>query len=154
MSMLKSKKFLKYLWGEVMNIATYILNRSLTKKVENMTLEEAWTSVKPYISHLRVFGSICYRHVPDQVRPKLDDKGDMMIMLGYHSTCGYKLLNPMNNKIIISMDVVVDEHNEWKLNDVAETEKHSLLDMSANESVDDSAQETVDVIEHVHQEGI
>ena len=122
-SMLKSKNLPKYLWGEAVNTAAYILNRSPTKKVENMTPEEAWTGVKPCMSHLRVFGSICYRHVLDQVRTKLDDKGERMILLGYHSTGGYKLLNQVKNKIVINRDVVVDEHNEWKWNDVIEIEK-------------------------------
>ena len=122
-SMLKSKNLPKYLWGEAVNTAAYILNRSPTKKVENMTPEEAWTGVKPCVSHLRVFGSICYRHVLDQVRTKLDDKGERMILLGYHSTGGYKLLNQVKNKIVINRDVVVDEHNEWKWNDVIEIEK-------------------------------
>ena len=151
-SMLKSKNLPKYLWGEAMNTAAYILNRSPTKKVENMTPEEAWTGAKPCVSHLRAFGSICYRHVPDQVRTKLDDKGERMILLGYHSTSGYKLINPVNNKIVISRDVVADEHNEWKWNDVTKTEKQSILDMSDDEYVDDNAQEIVDEIELVQPE--
>ena len=31
-------------------------------------------SNQPNISHLRVFGSMCFRHVPEQVRKKLDDQ--------------------------------------------------------------------------------
>lgn len=41
---------------------------------------------KPNISHLRVFGSLAYRHVPDQLRKKLDDKGEQMILVGYCGT--------------------------------------------------------------------
>lgn len=67
-SMLKSKNMPKTWWGEAVNTAAYIINRSPTKKMENVTPEEAWTGVKPNVAHFRVFGSVCYRHVPDQLR--------------------------------------------------------------------------------------
>jgi hypothetical protein len=51
--------------------------------------------------------------VPDQLRKKLDDKSTVMILVGYHSTGGYKLYDPVNKCIVISRDVVVDELKEW-----------------------------------------
>jgi len=36
--------------------------------------EEIWSGRKPSISHLKVFGSICYKHIPDSRRKKLEDK--------------------------------------------------------------------------------
>lgn len=36
-----------------------------------------------------------------------------MILLGYHPTSGYKLLNPKTMKIVVSRDVKVDELKEW-----------------------------------------
>ena len=129
-----------------MNTAAYILNRSPTRKLENITPEEAWTGVKPSVSHLRVFGSICYRHVPDQLRTKLDDKGEMMILIGYHSTGGYKLLNPMN-KIMISRDVVVDESKDWEWNVTPEIEKQNQVELQLEDS------DTVTVQENETGEG-
>lgn len=73
-SVLKGKHLPNELWGEVVLIATYILNKCPTKKLEGITPEECLCSVKPSLSHLKVFGSIGYRHVPDQLRRKLDDK--------------------------------------------------------------------------------
>lgn len=63
-----------------------------TKKLENVTPEEAWPGFKLNLNHLRVFCSIAYQHVPGQLRKKFDDKGEVMILVGYHSTGGYKLL--------------------------------------------------------------
>jgi transposase InsO family protein len=136
-SMLKSKNMPKTWWGEAVNTAAYIINRSPTKKMENVTPEEAWTGVKPNVSHFRVFGSVCYRHVPDQLRTKLDDKGELMIMVGYHSTGGYKLVNPVNNKIVISRDVVFDEGKTWKWSDRGESStsvEQNLFDVPAGET--------------------
>ena len=43
-----------------------------------------------------MFGSICYNHVSDVRRRKLDDKSDLMILVGYHKTELYRLFNPIN----------------------------------------------------------
>jgi len=47
---------------------------------------EAWMSLKPSVAHFRIFGSICLRHFPEQLRRKLDDRIQAMILIGYHST--------------------------------------------------------------------
>ncbi|XP_058765508.1 uncharacterized protein LOC131639000 [Vicia villosa] len=103
-SMLSGKSLPKELWGEAVSTATYLLNRCPTKKLEKLTPEEAWCGFKPNLSHLRVFGSVAYKHVPGQLRKKLDDKGEEMIFVGYHSTGGYKLFDARNRKIQISRD--------------------------------------------------
>lgn len=36
-------------------------------------------------------------------------KGEVMILVGYHSTSGYKLFDVVNMRIMISQDVVIDE---------------------------------------------
>ena len=63
--MLKGKHLPKEFWGEVVSTATYILKRCPTKKLEGITPKECWSGVKPSLSHLKVFGSIAHRHVPD-----------------------------------------------------------------------------------------
>ncbi|KAL0443713.1 UNVERIFIED_CONTAM: Retrovirus-related Pol polyprotein from transposon TNT 1-94 [Sesamum latifolium] len=52
----------------------YLMNRSYTKSVHEKTPQEAWSGYKPVVTHLRVFGSIAYTHIPHQKRTKLDDK--------------------------------------------------------------------------------
>lgn len=78
-SMLKEKKLPHELWGEAVNTAAYILNRCPTKKLKNQVPEEVWSGRKPSIIHLKVFGSICYKHVPDTRRKKLEEKSEAMI---------------------------------------------------------------------------
>ena len=69
--------------------------------------------MKHNLSHLKVFGSITHRHVPDQLRRKLDDNSSQMILVGYHLAGGYKLFNPVNKKIVISRNVIINELKEW-----------------------------------------
>ncbi|GAU47720.1 hypothetical protein TSUD_285070 [Trifolium subterraneum] len=114
--MLKGKHLPKELWGEAIATATYILNLCPTKRLNGITPEECWSKNKPSVKHLRVFGSIAYKHVPDQSRRKLDDKAITMILVGYHSTGGYKLYDPVNKNVVVSRDVVFDEMKEWDWN--------------------------------------
>lgn len=112
-SMLKTKRLPKYLWGEAVSTATYVLNRSPSKRLDGVTPEEAWSGKKPNAVHLRVFGFVCFRHIPDQLRSKMDDKGEQMILLGYHSIGGYKLFNPKTKQVVVSRDMFVDELKCW-----------------------------------------
>jgi len=101
-------------WGEAFSTATYILNKCPTKKLKNKVPEEAWSGRKPSVKHLKVFGSICYKHIPDTKRSKLDDKSEKIILLGYHSTGAYKLYDPISKKVQVSRDVIVYENEAWK----------------------------------------
>ena len=82
--MLKKKNLLKSLWGEVVLTAVYILNMCPTKILKNNVPKEVWSGKQPSVSHLKVFGSMYYKHVPDARRRKLDDKSKPMILVEYH----------------------------------------------------------------------
>lgn len=62
--------------GEAVSTAVYILNKCPNKRLDGVTPEEAWSGSRPSVAHLKVFGSIYYRHIPDQQRRKLDDKSE------------------------------------------------------------------------------
>ncbi|GAU31479.1 hypothetical protein TSUD_386430 [Trifolium subterraneum] len=100
--MIRSKHLPKELWGEAVNTACYVLNRCPTKRLNNVTPEECWSGNKSNVSHLKVFGSIAYIHVPDQLRSKLDDKSEVMVLVGYHPTGGYRLYDHMHKSIVIT----------------------------------------------------
>ena len=114
--LLFEKKMPKCFWAEAVNTAVYLLNRLPTKAVKNKTSFEAWYGVKPAVEHLKVFGSLCYTHVPDVKRDKLDYKAEMGIFLGYSSTSkGYRVFNLKTKKIMVSRDIKVDEATVWNL---------------------------------------
>ncbi|RZB46408.1 Retrovirus-related Pol polyprotein from transposon TNT 1-94, partial [Glycine soja] len=73
-SMLQHKNLPKNLWAEVVSTTIYILNRSPTKVVLNMTPYEAWFNRKPTVDHFKVFGCVAYSHIPKENREKLDEK--------------------------------------------------------------------------------
>ncbi|KAK8936281.1 hypothetical protein KSP39_PZI013961 [Platanthera zijinensis] len=101
-------------WGEAAHTAVYVLNRSPTRSLENMTPYEAWYKRKPSVSHLRIFGCTAYRHIPKEGRKKLDTKAEKGVFLGYsqHSK-GYRFYNPTTQKLQISRDIIFDEKTSW-----------------------------------------
>ena len=64
--MIQSKGLsLQYL-AEAINCENYIVNRTSTKVLRGITLEEAWSKIKPNVSHFRVFGYEAWVHILDE----------------------------------------------------------------------------------------
>ncbi|WJX50083.1 hypothetical protein P8452_36436 [Trifolium repens] len=103
------KQLPKRFWGEAVSTAVYILNRSPTKRLVDKVPEEVWSKVKPSVSHLKVFGSLCYKHIPDVKRKKLDDKSEAMILVGYHRTAD---TGPLDVKAALKSKVWKEAMNE------------------------------------------
>ena len=101
-------------WAEAVSTAVYIMNRTPTAAVHDVTPEEKFSSRKPDLSHLKVFGCIAYVHVPDELRTKLDPKAEKCIFIGYSlEQKGYKCYNPVTRQVRVSRDVVFDEMESW-----------------------------------------
>jgi hypothetical protein len=109
--MIQSKGLsLKY-WAEAINCANYIVNRTPTKALKNITPEEAWTKIKLDVSHFRVFGNITWAHIPDEKRKALQPKSEKCIFVGYSEDVkGYRFLQPRCSQIIIRRDAKFDEN--------------------------------------------
>ncbi|RDX60314.1 hypothetical protein CR513_61552, partial [Mucuna pruriens] len=105
-SMIKSKQLSYSLCGEEVRTIEYILNRAITKRLQLCIQETKY-------GYFRIFGSICYKHIHDEKKKKLDNKSEAMIMVGFHLTRAYRLFYPITKKIIISKDVIFDESMTW-----------------------------------------
>ena len=112
-SLIKEKDLPQRFWGEAVATSVYILNRCPTRRLEGKVPLEIWTGEKPVVGHLKVFGSLVFIHVPDRKRTKLQDKSKAMIFVVYHPTGAYKLYDPINEKMLLSRDVLVLEHESW-----------------------------------------
>ncbi|KAI5318138.1 hypothetical protein L3X38_037846 [Prunus dulcis] len=117
-SMLHEKGMPYFLWTEAVHTTVYLLNRCPTKALNNITPFEAYSGRKPGIAHLKVFGSLCYVHVPTELRHKLEPKSTKGVFVGY-ATCekGYRVFDPVSNKLLLSRDVTFDEENAWHWTD-------------------------------------
>ena len=93
-------------WAEAINYANYIVNHTPTKFLQGITLEEAWSKIKPYVSHFHVFGCEAWAHISNEKRKALQPKSEKCIFVGYSEDVkGYILLQPHYHDIIISRDV-------------------------------------------------
>ncbi|PKI67066.1 hypothetical protein CRG98_012604 [Punica granatum] len=80
------------------------------KVVEGKTPYEAWNGVNPVVKNLRVFGCLCYSHVPQTKRSKLDEKSEPGIFVGYSlQSKDYRVFHPQTDRVIVSRDVVFME---------------------------------------------
>ena len=84
----------------------HVLNRSPTLAVKDVTPEEAWSGVKPSVDYFRVFGCVGYVHIPYAKRKTIEDQSAT-------DSKGYKMFDPVANKIIVSHDVIFYEDREW-----------------------------------------
>ncbi|GAU37412.1 hypothetical protein TSUD_361170 [Trifolium subterraneum] len=149
-SMVKQKGLPHRFWGEAVSTAVYILNRSPTKKLIDKVPVEVWSKCKPSVNHIKVFGSLSYKHVPDARRKKLDDKSEPMVFVGYHRTGAYRLYNPTSYKIEISRDVKVLENESWDWKQKSTSKKTCEVDLDVGTSEANAPVTFVD--QHQHQE--
>jgi hypothetical protein len=119
-SMLHSQGLGYEYWAEAVVNVVYTRNRCPTSALQGMTPQQAWTGMKPSISHMRIFGYIAYAKVPDSMRGKLNAKDTRCIFLGYcEGTKVYRLMCLDTQKIIKSRDVEFLEHKsgsgKWEI---------------------------------------
>ncbi|KAI5332732.1 hypothetical protein L3X38_022861 [Prunus dulcis] len=113
-AMLHKKGLPYYLWAEAVHTAVYLLNRCPTRALGDKTPFEAYSGRKAGLAHLKIFGCVCYVHIPSEVRQKLDAKSTKGIFVGHAIyEKGYRVYDPATKKILLSRDVVFDENAVW-----------------------------------------
>ncbi|GKA37146.1 retrovirus-related pol polyprotein from transposon TNT 1-94 [Tanacetum coccineum] len=113
-SIMSARKVPKIFWPEAANWCVHVLNRSPTAALENSTPEEKWSGRKPSVSYFRIFGCLAHVHIPKEKRLKLDDRSLRCVLFGVsEESKAYRLYDPVNNKIVVSKDVVFEEEASW-----------------------------------------
>jgi hypothetical protein len=84
-----------FLWGEAAMTTIYVHNRIPHRILKDMTPEEAFSSKKPNVENLRIFGCPVYSHIPKDERNKLEPSGKKGIFVGYSdSSKSYRISIP------------------------------------------------------------
>jgi hypothetical protein len=139
-TLLKQKGIPAVFWGEAVVTAVYILNRSPTKALNDMTSYEAWYGRKPAVSHLWVFGCLTFGKELGHIG-KLGDRSTPGVFIGYaEGSKAYRILDPGIQHVRTMRDVVFDEEREW----------------AWDKAVDDDSTPTYDnfTVEYVHFKGV
>src|SRR5260221_7252130 len=112
-SLLQASDLPEKWWGEAVSTAVYILNLTGQTQMPGKCPLELWNpEAKVDIQYLRVFGTNCYVHVPDEKRKKWDAKSWRGIFMGYSLTMkGYRVLDPETNSVDCFRDVVFENED-------------------------------------------
>ena len=90
------------------------MNRAPTKCLNGKTPYEAWFSRKPGVKHLHVFGCRAFAKKLGPGISKLSDRSILGVFFGCESgTKGYRIFDPVNNRLMVSRDVIFDEQTAW-----------------------------------------
>lgn len=124
----------KSFWAEAVNWVFYVLNRSPTVAVKDVTPQEAWSGIKPSVHHFRIWGCLAHAHVPRETRTKLDKRSVTCIFLGISEhTKGYRLFNVETDKLFISRDVVFAENEQWQWSKEYDRQLNDALEWPTDE---------------------
>lgn len=111
--LLFEKTLPKHFWAEVVNTLVYLLNMLPTKALVGKTPFKALFGVKPLVTHLNIFGCVCYIHVPEAKRDKLEERVMTDVFLGYNnSSKTYKVFDLQTQKVV-ARNVKFSEIETW-----------------------------------------
>jgi hypothetical protein len=136
--LLFEKDLPKKFWAEAVNTAVFLLNRLPTRALQHKTPYEVWHGYKPSLQNLKVFGCLCFTHIPQVKRDKLDRKAKAGIFVGYSNvTKGYRVYQPATEKVIISRDIKFVEAEKWNFEDTTSNASKEIM-QDFDEDVDDT----------------
>jgi hypothetical protein len=92
--MLHAMSLPQRLWVEALNYETYIQNIYPHRYVKDKTPYEAWSGLKPEVTHIHIFGSHAWARIRFEKRKALDPQSTECIFVGYlNGLKGYHLIN-------------------------------------------------------------
>jgi len=97
-------------WGECVLTATYLINRTPTKLLNEKTPYEVLFNQKSSYDHVRIFGSLCYAQNRVKGHDKFASRSRKCIFVGYpYGKKACKLYDLDTNECFESRDVVFHE---------------------------------------------
>ena len=112
----------KSYWAEAANKAIYLMNHCTTSGLHNITPHEKFYGKKTELSHVRIFDSFAFVHIPEEKLQMLDSKSEICIHVGYSlEQKGYKCFNPSTRKVGVIRDIMFDKSASWYTVDSAPT---------------------------------
>jgi hypothetical protein len=109
-AMLLDANLPKSYWYDALQYVVHIHNITPTCALKDQTPDKAYSSNKPDVSSLRVFGSRAFDHIPDKHHTKLGAKSLKCTLLGYAPQCkAYWLVHRPSKQFLKSCNVIFDE---------------------------------------------
>ena len=97
------------MWSECVLTAVYLINRLPSSVLSGKSPYEIMYNIEPNISHLKVFGCLCFATVLNN-SDKFSSRSEKSVFIGYSfEKKGYKLFSLESKKILFSRDVTFYE---------------------------------------------
>jgi transposase InsO family protein len=104
----------KFLWGEAVKTATYLINRMPLRVLHHKTPAESLLKSNDFVVSPKVFGCVCFVHDYRNSVGKLDPRAVKCVFVGYSpSQKGYRCWCPSERRFFVSMDVTFREHEPY-----------------------------------------
>jgi transposase InsO family protein len=128
-SMLHDASLPEMYWHDALVYAAHLHNVTPKHALEGITPEEAWSGNKPDVSHLHVFSTQAFVHVPDKQRTKLGAKSLTCTFLSFaQNRRAYRLVHRSSRCFLESRNIVFNEGGTEKCYE------HVILEPAAMES--------------------
>lgn len=73
-----------------------------------------WNQRKPEVGHIRVFGYVAHKKVPNAHTTKLNDRSKLVVHLGKEPGIkAYRLYDPTSRVVHVRRDVIFEEEWTW-----------------------------------------
>lgn len=143
-SLIFSTKIPKYLWGESINTAIYLLDKMPTEvlKFQIPVFKSCFPNSK-LISDLplKIFCCVAFVHIHNHNRGKLDPKAKKCIFVGYSPTqIGHKCFDPISKKYFVTTKVTFFENKSL-------FDSHLQGEIRNNEDSNEWSNDFVDVLD-------
>lgn len=106
----------KRFWAEAVNMAAYVVNRSVNRSLGRKVPEEVWREKRIDVSNLKIFSTPVIVLIPEIYRKKLDPKSKQLVFVGYSETQkAMRCLDVKIGKVFVSRDVKFLEPRKAKV---------------------------------------
>jgi hypothetical protein len=97
-------------YGQRQAVLHYICRIGVPTVLGKRTPKETFSGTRPVVSHIRIWGSVCYCHVPSEKRTKRDPTSVKGSLVGYsEASKAYRIYVPACRKVIVCRDVQFEE---------------------------------------------
>ena len=104
----------KFLWGEPVKTATYLINHIPLRILDNKSPAELLLNSNDFIVAPKVFGCICFVHDYRNDVRKFDPHAVKCVFVGYSPTQkGYRCWCASEHRFFVSMDVTFRENEPY-----------------------------------------
>lgn len=104
----------KFLWGEAIKTAAYLINRMPLRGLDYKTPAEYLLKTNDFVVSPKVFGCVCFVHDYRNSVGKLDPRAIKCVFVGYSpSQKGYRCWCPSERRFFVSMDVTFRENEPY-----------------------------------------